>query len=270
MDGPGGHDLLPMTAARSTLDYRATTGSTNTDLVHGAHALPDGAVVASLDQTSGRGRLDRAWSSPAGQTLAASVLLRPRTAAGERLPAESWAWFPLLAGTALHGAVLELLPEADVSLKWPNDVQIRGLKVSGLLAELVVVDGEPDAVVVGSGINLTIPREHLPTPTSTSLALEGATGSALEIADAVYASYLDRLRRLTSTLAAGGGGAVRDAVGAVCGTLGRRVRVELPDGTTRYGRASALDADGRLLVLEDDSGGTLPVAAGDVTHLRYE
>jgi BirA family biotin operon repressor/biotin-[acetyl-CoA-carboxylase] ligase len=270
-EGRTGAELLPITAATAShLDYRATTGSTNTDLVESAATLPHLAVVASLDQRNGRGRLDRTWSSPAGQTLAASVLLRPRTPSGERLPDEAWAWFPLIAGTALRGAIADLLPDASVTLKWPNDVQIRGLKVSGLLAELVAVDGAQDAVVMGAGINLTIPPEHLPTPTSTSLALEGAAGSAFEIADAVFASYLVRLDALVDLLASGDSDGVVSAVTAVCGTLGRRVRVELPDGTNRYGTARALDDGGRLLVLEDDSSALLTVAAGDITHLRYE
>ncbi|AMM21728.1 hypothetical protein AX769_18210 [Frondihabitans sp. PAMC 28766] len=263
--------VFPISSAVSGhFDYRVTTGSTNTDLVAEAGALPDRAVIASLDQRAGRGRLDRAWSSPAGQTLAASVLLRPRRSGGEPLGDDDWAWFPLLAGTALHGAIGGLLPDADVTLKWPNDVQIRGLKVSGLLADLVIVDGRPDAVVMGSGINLTIPPERLPTPTSTSLAIEGAEGSADDIGDAVFAAYLERLFSLVDALAAGGEGAVRDAVTAACATVGRRVRVELPDGTKRHGLAQALGEGGRLVVLEDDSGESLVVAAGDVTHLRYE
>lgn len=264
-------DLFPITAALTpSFDYRTTTGSTNSDLLALADGLPDGAVVASLGQTAGRGRLDRAWASPSGQTLAASVLFRPRTADGARLPAGSWGWFPLLAGTALRGAVRELLPDADVTLKWPNDVQIRGLKVSGLLAELVVVDGEPDAVVIGSGINLTIPAGELPTSSSTSLALEGVSGDAPEIADAVFGAYLERLRSLVEVLAASGGAGVHEEVASACGTLGRRVRVELPDGTRWFGVAKSLDDGGRLVVLEDDSAEILVVAAGDVTHLRYE
>ncbi|RKR73218.1 biotin--[acetyl-CoA-carboxylase] ligase [Frondihabitans australicus] len=272
LSGLSGRQLLPITAATAShLDFRHTTGSTNTDLAAIAASLPHLAVVASLDQRSGRGRLDRRWSSPAGQTLAASVLLRPRTPSGGPLPDDAWAWFPLLAGTALHGAIADLLPDADVTVKWPNDVQIRGLKVSGLLAELVAVDGAQDAVVMGAGLNLTIPPEHLPTPTSTSLAIEGAAGSAYEIADAVFASYLVRLDALVTTLGGdAGAAAVRQVVEAVCGTLGRRVRVELPDGTNRFGTAQNLDDGGRLVVLEDDSSALLTVSAGDVTHLRYE
>ncbi|ROQ36663.1 BirA family biotin operon repressor/biotin-[acetyl-CoA-carboxylase] ligase [Frondihabitans sp. PhB188] len=261
--------ILPITrGVASVVDLRATTGSTNADLVEAAPGLPDFAVIVSFAQTSGRGRLDRSWQAPAGQSLAASVLLRPRTPSGDVLPVDAWGWFSLLAGAALRTAVADLLPERSVTLKWPNDVQVSGWKVSGLLADLVWESGVPAAVVMGSGINLTIPPDALPTPTSTSLAIEGAAGSAEEIADAVFAAYLIELRRLVDLLA--GGGDVRSVVEAQCDTVGRRVRVELPGGEMMHGTATGLDETGRIVVRKDDSGAEVAVAAGDVTHLRYE
>ncbi|BDZ51570.1 biotin--[acetyl-CoA-carboxylase] ligase [Frondihabitans sucicola] len=268
-----GGDLFPLASAESSdFDYRESTGSTNADLVAEAAQKGDFAVIASLGQTAGRGRLDRAWSAPVGEMLAASVLLRTRTASGALLPVEAWGWYPLIAGGALRAAIDDLLPDREVTLKWPNDVQIGGQKVSGLLADLVTVDGVPDAVVMGSGINLTIAAENLPTPTSTSLTLEGATGTAAEIGDRVFTAYLKNLRALVERLAASGGdtSGIRDTVVAVCDTVGRRVRVELPDGENRYGTATGLDEAGRLLVLQDDVDTEFAVAAGDVTHLRYE
>ncbi|RPE79030.1 MULTISPECIES: biotin--[acetyl-CoA-carboxylase] ligase [unclassified Frondihabitans] len=267
-------EQFPITSGLvSEFDYRQTTGSTNVDLVEVASERGDFAVVASLDQTAGRGRLDRQWSSPAGESLAASVLLRTRTAAGHPLPIDSWGWYPLIGGAALRQAVADLLPEAHVTLKWPNDVQVSGRKISGILADLVTVDGVPDSVVLGTGINLTIPTDRLPTPTSTSLVVEGANGSALHLADAVFGAYLIHLRRLVGLLAKGepdGIEAVRQEVTAACDTLGRHVRVELPDGILLEGVAEGLDGAGRLVVLSNDSHDPLTIAAGDVTHLRYE
>jgi BirA family biotin operon repressor/biotin-[acetyl-CoA-carboxylase] ligase len=266
-------ERFPLSVAEaSEFELRDTTGSTNADLVAEASTHADFAVIASLCQTAGRGRLDRAWVAPAGQMLAASVLLRTRTASGALLPVSSWGWYPLIAGAALRAAIGEILPDRPVTLKWPNDVQIDGLKVSGLLADLVTVDGIPDAVVMGSGINLTIPHEQLPTPTSTSLALQGATGTADELGDRVFSAYLVNLRVLVGRLAVSGGdtSGIRDTVAAVCDTLGRRVRVELPDGTDLHGKATGLDDAGRLLVLPDEVSTEVAVAAGDVTHLRYE
>lgn len=264
---------FPLSAAEASgFDLRETTGSTNADLVAEAPSLGDFAVIATLAQTAGRGRLDRVWEAPAGQMLAASVLLRTRTESGAPLPVESWGWYPLIAGAALRAAVADLLPEREVTLKWPNDVLVGGRKVSGLLADLVTVDGRPDAVVLGSGIDLTIAEADLPTSTSTSLALEGATGSAEELGDRVFAAYLANLRALVSRLARSGGdtSGIRDTVAAVCDTIGRRVRVELPGGAVRLGEATGLDEAGRLLVLPDDLAEEIAVAAGDVTHLRYE
>ncbi|ARC57451.1 Bifunctional ligase/repressor BirA [Frondihabitans sp. 762G35] len=260
------------------LVHLGVTGSTNDDLVLRAPTAPAGTVVVSLEQRAGRGRLARAWTAPAGQMMAASILVRPRDARGAALPEDAWGWLPLLAGHALEGGIQELLdgvPEArPVLLKWPNDVQIGGDKVSGILAEVTTVDGAPDGVVVGVGVNLTIARPDLPTAVSTSLRLEGVEGEAVDVADRVLSSFVARFGALLDRLASASGDATASGlhreVEAACDTVGRRVRVELPDGTDLHGRATGLDPAGRLVVLPDDKSGIVRVAAGDVTHLRYE
>ncbi|WP_345377442.1 biotin--[acetyl-CoA-carboxylase] ligase [Frondihabitans cladoniiphilus] len=269
------HDAdFPLTSTiAARFVHLGETGSTNTALVELAgDGAPDGTVLVADRQTAGRGRLGREWVAPPGSSLAASILVRPALRSGRVLPDAAWGWFPLLGGVALRRILAALLPERDILLKWPNDVQIRGLKVSGMLAELVVRDGAPDAVVLGMGLNLTIGREHLPTPTSTSLALEGLAGTAAELADLVLSRVVAEVRALVSDLvAADGDPAVADLVGVVsaeCDTLGRRVRVELPSGDTLLGTASALDDQGRLVVRDEETGESVAVAAADVTHLR--
>jgi BirA family biotin operon repressor/biotin-[acetyl-CoA-carboxylase] ligase len=243
------------------------TGSTNRDLVELASADPSGwphlSVLLTDEQTAGKGRLDRSWQAAPGTSLAVSVLLRPDQLPGT-LPVGAFGWLPLLAGVAMKRAVAgQGIAEAE--LKWPNDVLIAGRKVCGILAELL-----PDAsgVVVGSGVNLTMTAEQLPVPTATSLALAGV---AAPDADALLADYLTSLSTLVYELANAGGDAdaagIRALVEKECATIGRDVRIELPDGTVRETRATGLDEDGRLVVITD--GGTASVAAGDVTHLRY-
>lgn len=234
------------------------TGSTNDDLVAAASAdpasWPDLSVLVTLDQTGGRGRLGRVWVAPPGQTVAASVVLRPRVAL------ERWGWFPLIAGLAMTEALHELIPGREVGLKWPNDVQIGGRKVSGLLGELL-----PDAagIVMGSGVNLTIAQADLPTPTATSVLLEGGVTDA----DVVLSTYLGRLADLAPRAGTAG---LRAEISAACTTLGRRVKVQLPGSDDLVGIARELDASGRLVVEPESGGPARSVAAGDVTHLRYE
>lgn len=225
--------------------------STNTELVGRARggALPDFSVIVTTNQTAGKGRLGRTWTAPPGKTIAVSVMLA--TPLHDRM-----GWLPLVAGLAMSRAVRSLLTEHRVTLKWPNDVQVEGLKVSGLLGELVPGVG----VVMGAGLNLTMDESELPTPVSTSLTLAGADPDGL--VDRALAAYLGEFRALYDALR--GGTDVRAQVEAECSTIGRSVRVELPDGDALYGTASGLDASGRLVV--DGRA----VAAGDVTHLRYE
>ncbi|MFJ4222050.1 biotin--[acetyl-CoA-carboxylase] ligase [Curtobacterium luteum] len=265
---------FPLTRAEveadgATLVVPPTTGSTNADLLAAAPDLPHGSVVATLDQTAGRGRLDRSWSAPAGQTLAASLLVRAD------LDDRSRGWLPLVAGRAMRDAVDALVPGAAgttrasrpvVEVKWPNDVHLDERKVSGILCQ-VAADG---SVVVGAGVNLTIPADALPTPTSTSLAVAGVAGTAPDLADAVLVAFRSAVLEAVVALATGGAAAeaVRSDVRAACGTIGRRIRLELPDGTVEEADAVGIDDDGRITIRHRD-GATRGVAVGDVTHLRY-
>lgn len=246
------------------LELVPESGSTNADLVARAsrEALPHFSVLATTNQTAGRGRLGRTWTAPAGTTIAVSVFF----AGGPDSPAFAtrMAWLPLAAGLAMTRAVRSLLPSRPVSLKWPNDVQVDGLKVSGLLGEIVPSGG----AVLGAGLNLTMAREQLPVSTATSLTLEGA--DLVDLVDRALGAYLGELNSVWSAFEGAAfdpDAGLRASVSAVCGTIGRDVRVELPDGTTSFGVAESIDGQGRLVVVDD--GGRWPVAAGDVTHLRH-
>jgi BirA family biotin operon repressor/biotin-[acetyl-CoA-carboxylase] ligase len=236
------------------------TGSTNADLLEVATRTPNGGAIITMNQSAGRGRLDRRWVAPPDRSLAASLLVRAPLSEADR------GWLPLIAGLAMRDAVASVLPSgAQVTVKWPNDVLVGGKKVCGILCQ-VAIDG---SVVVGAGVNLTLDSGELPTPTSTSLTLEGATGDAPDLADRVFsrfrASVLEAVLALATDAAAAD--AVRSSVRSACDTIGRRVRVELPDGDIVEADATGLDVEGRLLV--EGSDRLTAVSVGDVTHLRY-
>jgi BirA family transcriptional regulator, biotin operon repressor / biotin---[acetyl-CoA-carboxylase] ligase len=271
--------LLPLSAAIApNLHVVPEIGSTNTELAARAaeaaaagRPLADFTVLMTTSQTAGKGRLGRSWVAPPGTTIAVSVLLRPPAAGLTRI-----GWIPLLAGLAMTRVVRSLLATREsvvessaltVALKWPNDVHIAGLKVAGLLGEVL----PHGAVVIGAGLNLTMSADELPVPTATSLTLCGAAADG--IVDRALAAYLGELRAVLAEFERSGfdpGAGLRASVIAACGTIGRDVRVDLPGEESLYGVAVDIDADGRLIVRQRSNGRTEAVAAGDVTHLRYE
>ena len=262
---------LPTSAkSASSLLTLPEAGSTNDELRSRSAGLDDLAVVVTDNQTAGRGRLGRQWVAPAGKCLAISVLLRPRLPAGEPLEAAHFGWLPLIAGVAMARALRPLVT-GRVGLKWPNDVQVDGQKVSGLLAELLVTG---DAIVLGAGVNLSLTEAELPVPTATSLALSGATLRGDALADAVLSGYLAALRELYSDFVRLGAdveaSGILQLVSDYCTTLGQEVRVQLPGGIDLVGIATEIDRAGRLVVRSLADGSVTAVAAGDVTHLRYE
>ncbi|MBU2662894.1 biotin--[acetyl-CoA-carboxylase] ligase [Actinoplanes bogorensis] len=254
----------------SRIDVRAETASTNADVTAAAvRGEPEGLVVVAEQQTAGRGRRDRQWTSPARAGLTLSVLLRPGLADRERdwpaLAPASFAWLPLLAGVALLEAV-ERVAEVEAGLKWPNDLLVNDGKCAGILAE---VSG--DAVVVGLGLNVTTRAEELPETT-------GLPATSLRVAGAAVTDRDPLLRALLRNFASWYAG-WREAAGDAemsgllaayrrgCATIGQQVRVLLPAGQTLTGEATEVDRDGQLVVRTAD-GATHRVSAGDVLHVR--
>lgn len=244
----------------------AETASTNADVVAAARAgAPAGLVRVAEHQTGGRGRLGRSWQAPPRSGLTLSVLVRPD------VPAEHWPWLPLLAGVAVAEACRRTA-RVDAVLKWPNDVLIGERKLAGVLAERVE-HHTGTAAVLGIGLNVSLHEAELPQLQATSLAIAGA--STLDRAVLLRAV----LRALGSLLAAWEAAAGDPAAGRPglhasytrrCVTLGRLVRVERPAGTMVTGRAVEVDAGGRLVVQDTDTGARQVLGAGDVVHVRSD
>jgi BirA family biotin operon repressor/biotin-[acetyl-CoA-carboxylase] ligase len=234
----------------------AETGSTNSDLLAEARAgRGEGAVLVAEAQSAGRGRLGRRWVSQPGGALTFSVLLRPAA-----VPPANRGWLPLLAGVAVASAV-RAETAIGASLKWPNDVQVNGAKLAGILAEQA-----GDAIVVGVGLNVSAGRDELPVATATSLALEGADTSAGRLLVGVLGELAGRYRAWIGALGDAAGCGLHQEYQRLCGTLGRQVQVSLPGGGIVTGTARTVDQTGRLVVQSDT--GPVPVSAGDVIHVR--
>lgn len=194
---------------------------------------PHGTLVTATEQTAGRGRQGRAWTAPPGRALLMSLVLR------------DW---PRLLPLAAALAVAEVAGEAS-SIKWPNDVQLDGRKVAGIL-----VEGRPQEgwMVLGIGLNVALRPDDSPPELR-----ETATTLGREPAD------------------------VEPALGELLGALGVWLSVPHDDVVTAFrardalagrevswadgsGVADGIDDEGRLLVR---SGGEVTALDAGEVHL---
>ncbi len=246
--------MLPAATLWRSVAVIETTGSTNADLAARARAGEgEGVVLVSMEQTAGRGRLDRQWASPRGTSISMSLLLTPQPEFAQ------WGWLSLLAGMAVSSAVAELAGGAGVSLKWPNDVLIRGRKVCGILSERIE---HPDGAraVVGIGINVDLAADQLPVPTATSLTLEGLPTDQSRIVAGVLTHFERHYRSWQLR------GNLRAEYEARCASVGTQLTVIL-DGDRRVsGTGRGVDEWGRLQVTT--ATGIETFAVGDVVHAK--
>jgi len=212
------------------------TGSTNADLlVAAADGAPDRTVLVARNQTAGRGRLDRRWEAKPGANLLVSLLFR-------EIPETPHVLTQRVGLAAI--AACEQVAGVRTTLKWPNDLLLHDAKLAGILAQARL--GAQPAVVVGIGINV-------------GWAPQGSArlGDAVDPMD-VLAAMLQAYDELPADIST--------SYRSNLGTLGRNVRIEVSEGVVE-GRALDVEADGRLVVL-DDCGITHRFAVGDVIHLR--
>lgn len=255
-------DFPKSRAVVGNLEFVTETGSTNRDLLQRSDDpdLTDFSVLVTDFQTLGRGRLERSWEAAPGSSIMASVLLRPKF-----LEPEGLGWITMATALAIKEVTDSILPRGARSrIKWPNDVLVDGLKISGILAEL---SPELQNVVVGFGLNVHQLPDELGFPSATSLRASG--GTSLD-RDQILSKILSNLKEHYLALTAAGGDAassgLRDLVREASATLGQEVEASFPDGTSVVGLAKDIDFAGRLVI--ETGGGEITLSAGDIRHLR--
>ncbi len=115
-------------------------------------AMPEaehGTVVAAHTQTAGRGQRGNSWESAPGKNLTFSLLLRPQT-----IPAARQFEISELVALAIAEVLSRHLPDAEVSIKWPNDIYVGNSKICGTLIENTLCDSRIERSIAGIGINV--------------------------------------------------------------------------------------------------------------------
>jgi BirA family biotin operon repressor/biotin-[acetyl-CoA-carboxylase] ligase len=245
---------LAAAARAADVAWAPTVDSTNRwAMDEAARGAPGHHWFVADAQTAGRGRLGRAWFSPPGCNLYASCLLRPALT-----PAQA-PQVALAAALAVRRALAAC--GVDAGIKWPNDLQVAGKKIAGILCE---VQAEPErvaAVVVGVGVNVELTAAMLDpalAPIATSVLLAGGKADRTR----VFTALAPELRRAVATLERDGFGALRDEWNAGSVLQDRAVEV-LFAGRALAGVVRGLDADGFLLL--EGPHGVERIVAGDVT-----
>jgi BirA family biotin operon repressor/biotin-[acetyl-CoA-carboxylase] ligase len=238
---------------------RAEVDSTN-DLAWelAQQGADEGACVVADAQLGGRGRMGRAWHTTPGKGLALSLLLHPGCEAGAAPGRLGAGTAPLVAGLALRRGLDALGLEA--TLKWPNDLLVRGRKLSGILVEGRRTAAGAELVVLGVGVNVAQTPGDFPPELrgrATSLAIEGRPARREEVA----AAFLNALEPLWDEHQEGDRNQVLDAWRREAGFWGRPVVVRSQVGEVR-GIARDLDPIGGLVL--ETAAGPRTFHAGDL------
>ena len=239
--------------------YRPSTESTMDDARHMLERwnVQHGAVLLAETQTAARGRAGRAWVTAPDVNLHFTLLLR----IGDHDPRLLSYVTPLAIAGAIEDVAAKHGASLKVDLKWPNDAQIDGRKVAGVLIETAEgQEGEPVALV-GVGINVNMDVEAHPEIADIATSVKQALGFELP-RELVLAAFCDHVERLYEE-AASGSRRPFEAWKQRLVTLGREVTAS---GAGQPLRGMAVDVtDDGALVIETPDGARQSVVAGDVT-----
>jgi BirA family biotin operon repressor/biotin-[acetyl-CoA-carboxylase] ligase len=216
-------------------------------------------VVVAHEQTNGRGRRGRAWSSPPGAGLYISFALHPHAPSGRP---DARSLLTLAAGVAVRMAI-ESATGLTPELKWPNDVMIGRRKLAGILAEASGVGTADGTIVLGIGINV-LTASHPDDVAIRATSLEAEIGRRVDRA-LVLEEVLVAVSDVYDGLQQGKSGDIlRQWRAAAPSAEGAVVEWNAHDGLHR-GTTEGIDDDGALLVRT--SSGLERIVGGEVNWL---
>jgi BirA family transcriptional regulator, biotin operon repressor / biotin---[acetyl-CoA-carboxylase] ligase len=222
----------------------------------------EGSLVIADQMTAGRGRWGRKWLTAPGKQLLVSLVLR-------RAPSLARAGLLTTAAGVACAEAIENVARLPATIKWPNDVNVEGRKVAGILVETRTSGDRADAVVVGIGINSSFRAGELPaeiSQTASSIAIEcERRGQAIPSRLEVLVELLARLESAHSDVSDRPDDLLARASDR-SEVLGRDVTIRFSDGRVIRGRAVRLLSSGELEI--SSGGSTTSIDGGEIERLR--
>ena len=236
--------------------YLSSTDSTNLVARQLAQeGAREGTLVITDYQTQGRGRLKRSWWSPPGENLLFSIIFRPSFEVTHTFR------LTLLSSLAVAEAIRQETG-LETLIKWPNDIYLKGKKVSGILSELGVKGEQLQYVIVGIGINVNSDPSTHPEikEIATSISMElGQSFSRLKLLKVI----LNLMERYYHILKRGDFNSLKKTWDALSLIKGKAVKVVSKDDL-KEGIAESVDEEG-FLILRDYSGKRSRIVSADVS-----
>ena len=211
----------------------------------------EGTVVIAEEQTAGRGRFNRAWVSPRGENLSFSVILTPLAS---QLP------YMNMAATLAVARTVEDCAGLKPTIKWPNDVRVGGLKISGILIETAIESEDAVCAIIGVGVNVNFDPSLYDEIANISTSLYRETGQRRNRTP-VLQTLLEHFDDAYAAVRAGK--SLTAEWSAMLDTLGRTVTLRSQHEVIE-GVAESVDEQGNLLVRQPD-GSLHTATAGEVT-----
>lgn len=214
-----------------------------------------GTVVICEEQTAGRGRMQREWVSQKGTGIWMSVILRPD------VPPYEAPQFTLVAAVAIAKAIEDVVAIRP-QIKWPNDLLIDGLKITGILTELQADPDFVNALIMGIGINVNQQQQDFPKEIQTiATSLKIQSGKEIDRA-VLVARILYYLEHYSTLYVESGFMPIKKQWEEYSCTIGQMIKVT----TVRevfYGKALSITNDG-VLKVQLDNGEIKNVISADI------
>ncbi|NFA62011.1 biotin--[acetyl-CoA-carboxylase] ligase [Clostridium sporogenes] len=216
----------------------------------------DGTIIISEEQTIGKGRLGRSWSSHKFKGIYMSIILKPDINTMD---------VPKITQVAAAAVVTALLNNnIEAYIKWPNDIIVNNKKVCGILTEMSGEINKVNYVVVGIGINVNSEKEDIPKDLlekATSLKIEEKKDFKRNI---LVADILNNFEKLYTELIEYNN---IDTSIEICKKnsilIGKEVKI-INRNREKFGKAVGLNSNGELLV-QFENGEANPLISGEIS-----
>jgi len=241
--------------------YYETVDSTQNEALKIANeSNKEGIIIIAEKQTGGKGRSGRKWISPKGG-IWFSIILHPK------FDISNITLFPIASSLALSNAI-EKTCKIKTELKWPNDLTIKGKKLSGMLVDASLESNKIENLVLGVGINFEVNSKEIEkilkkTPNFYGVASLSEQKNKIKPIQLIQ-SFLLELEDIYEQLNNNQRKKIISKWTERSSTIGKKIEVDTHQGKVK-GDAIRIDDDGGLVVKDKEK--TNKIFAGDITHL---